>query len=162
MWLFLFHFSIHIHILIMIIIIPHSSDQFNSECEKVSLAGNNNDKKFKIININQVTNKPSEMDGGHKTQLIEIDKLIINNGPMVKQQHGKASRSGVWHQVSKLSLFPYPKNPPQIFISHLAAAVACYKTFCAFLFALNECCGGSFKKILFLMLFFLHFHFLCL
>lgn len=161
MW---FYFS-SISILIMIIIIPHSSDQFNSECEKVSLAGNNNDKKFKIININQVTNKPSEMDGGHKTQLIEIDKLIINNGPAKQQQHGKASRSGVWHQVSKLSLFPLTRKKPSsnFYFSSRCCCCCCYKTFCAFLFALNECCGGSFKKILFLMLlFFLHFHFLCL
>lgn len=61
------------------------------------------------------------MDGSgnkfaHKTQLIEIDKLIINNGP-TKQQHGKSSRSGVWHQVSKLSLFP--ALPSSNFYFHL-------------------------------------------
>lgn len=92
------------------------SDQINNECEKVSLANsdnNNSNKKFKIININQaMTNKASDVDGnnfGHKTQLIEIDKLIINNGPLVtptslNQQHRKSSKIGVWHQVSKLSL----------------------------------------------------------
>lgn len=98
------------------------SDQFNSECEKVSLSDNNNDKKFKIININQVANVSSErMDGGgvgegnkfgHKTQLIEIDKLIINNGPPPpqQQQQRKSSKNGVWHQVSLLSLLFLPSS----------------------------------------------------
>jgi hypothetical protein len=39
----------------------------------------------------------------HKTQLIEIDKLIINNGNEEKQPQNEVKpsprRSGVWHQV---------------------------------------------------------------
>lgn len=100
-----------------------NSDQFNSECEKVSLSDNHNHKKFKIININQATNMSSERmdDGnvgegnkfGHKTQLIEIDKLIINNGPPTQQQK-KSSKNGVWHQVSLLSIpSPIFFYPPQ-------------------------------------------------
>lgn len=92
-----------------------NSDQFKSECEKVSLSDNNNYKKFKIININQVANMSPEKDVGkgdgnkfgHEAQLIEIDKLIINNG---QQKQRKSSRNGVWHQVSLLSLRFIPSS----------------------------------------------------
>lgn len=95
------------------------SDQLKSECEKVSLSDNNNYKKFKIININQATNMSDErMDDvgvdsgnkfGHGAQLIEIDKLIINNGQQ-KQRKSSRNGSGVWHQVSLLSLRFVPSS----------------------------------------------------
>lgn len=81
-------------------------DQSVDECETVSL---DDSKKFKIININQAT---ANLDGhGNKfelkTQLIEIDKLLINNNHCHQNgQNGTAnkcetpSRLGVWHQVS--------------------------------------------------------------
>lgn len=74
------------------------------ECETVSL---DESKKFKIININQATN----LDGPgnkfeHKAQLIEIDKLLINNENGPKPNF--TSKIGVWHQVSSLSLFIPP------------------------------------------------------
>ena len=88
----------------------HAGYHFNSDCEKVSLNDNNNEKKFKIININQATNVSSDrMDGDgnkfdHKTQLIEIDKLIIYDGAAATQR--KSSKNGVWHQVSLLFGLP--------------------------------------------------------
>lgn len=71
-------------------------NQSNVECETVSLDEN---KKFKIININQATSLDGpENEFEHKAQLIEIDKLLINtpNGP----KQNASSKSGVWHQVS--------------------------------------------------------------
>jgi hypothetical protein len=147
-----------------------NSDQFNSECEKVSLSDNNNAKKFKIININQAANMSSErMDEGgsvgegnkfgHKTQLIEIDKLIINNGPPTQQQK-KSSKNGVWHQVSLLSLRSFLPSSKNYFSTSAALLLHGWKTFFMLLlcFALNECCGtfGKFSahtKVLFVEFF---------
>lgn len=81
-------------------------DQSLVECETVSL---DDSKKFKIININQAS---ANLDGhGNKfelkTQLIEIDKLLINNNQChqngqngTTNKYEKPSRFGVWHQVS--------------------------------------------------------------
>lgn len=81
-------------------------DQSVAECETVPL---DDSKKFKIININQET---ANLDGHEnkfelKTQLIEIDKLLINNNHCHQNgQNGAANKSetpsrfGVWHQVS--------------------------------------------------------------
>lgn len=79
-------------------------DQSAVECETVSL---DDSKKFKIININQAA---ANLDGhGNKfelkTQLIEIDKLLINNNHHQNGQNGttnkyeKEAKFGVWHQV---------------------------------------------------------------
>lgn len=67
----------------------------NVECETILLDEN---KKFKIININQATSLERGNKFEHKAQLIEIDKLLINtqNGP----KHNGSSKIGVWHQVS--------------------------------------------------------------
>lgn len=78
----------------------NNCDQFTSECEKEPL--DERSKKFKIININQVTNGDGNkyQQQQKKTQLIEIDKLIINssneNGP---KDGKKSSKIGVWHQI---------------------------------------------------------------
>lgn len=88
----------------------NNCDQFTSDCEKVSLNNDtkNHNKKFKIININQVTNGDGNKYQQKKTQLIEIDKLIINssneNGP---KDGKKSSKSGVWHQVRKCFHFSF-------------------------------------------------------
>jgi hypothetical protein len=67
----------------------------NVECETVSLDDEN--KKFKIININQA-NLERGNKFEHKAQLIEIDKLLINT-PSGPKPNG-SSKIGVWHQVS--------------------------------------------------------------
>lgn len=85
---------------------PSSSncDQFTNECEKVSLNSEDvKSKKFKIIKINQAaTNADGNKYQQTKTQLIEIDKLIINSSNENGIIDGKKpSRIGVWHQVRK-------------------------------------------------------------
>lgn len=78
-----------------------SCDPSGVECETVSL---DDSKKFKIININQTNLEP---------QLIEIDKLLINNGANGPKQNASSSRVGVWHQVSwyfAFFVFPPARN----------------------------------------------------
>lgn len=61
-------------------------------------------KKFKKIKINKIMDldgKTNKLE--HKTQLIEIDKLLINipNEAQNKLQR-ESTRRGVWHQVIQL------------------------------------------------------------
>lgn len=73
-------------------------------------------------------------DVGHKTQLIEIDKLIINNEP----QQSKSSKNGVWHQVSSPSSeknlffnFFYMEKKNFFSVSHLMNVVVPLEKFSA-------------------------------
>lgn len=85
------------------VFVPSTSDHFRncSEATDSETTALSDTKKFKKIK----TNKIMDLDGTtnkleHKTQLIEIDKLLINI-PNETQSKIKpeSTRTGVWHQV---------------------------------------------------------------